>query len=79
MECVSRAGKRAGRFGDVERVENGMIRVVELWQSGGGCLLTKSGRGGRQIGLKAGGGGRHVIYHFSLGRNEDMTRIHTKK
>lgn len=41
-------------------------------------LLTKSGRGW-QMGLKAGEGSRHVIYHFSLGRNKDVTRIQTKK
>lgn len=34
---------------------------------------------GMVIGLEAGEGGRHVVYHFSLGGNEDVTRIHTKK
>lgn len=34
---------------------------------------------GWQIGLEAGEGIRHVIYHFSLGRDEDVTSIHTKE
>ena len=34
---------------------------------------------GWQIGLEAREGSRHVIYHFSLDRNEDVTGIHTKK
>lgn len=34
---------------------------------------------GRQIGLEAGEGIRRVIYHFSLGRDEDVTSIHTKE
>lgn len=34
---------------------------------------------GWQTGLEAGEGIRHVIYHFSLGGDEDVTSIHTKE
>lgn len=34
---------------------------------------------GMVTGLEAEEGSRRVIYHFSLGRSEDVTRIHIKK
>lgn len=57
---------------DVERVENGDNQEREFHSQ-------MSQIEGMVIGLEAGEGGRHVVYHFSLGGNEDVTRIHTKK
>ena len=63
----------------MERVGNGVSRVLWGCSQEGGVLQMRVRLRGWQIGLEAGEGSRHVIYHFSLDRNEDVTGIHTKQ
>ena len=78
MECVFLVGNSAGSITVVERVEKGVLRGVERWLRKGVLLTNENQIEGMVTGLQAGQGSMHVLYHFSLGWREDVTRIPTQ-
>lgn len=79
MGGVSLPRRRAGGFGTWKEWEMEWSRLWRQSRERGVYSQMRVRLRGRERGLEAGEGSRHVIYHFSLGRSEDVTRIHTRK